>query len=103
MRSRAAAIGMSVIVSIGSSLLTGLSCNEPTISLWSLVQFGIFLAFALIVIGVASCVNGCSGPLPRYSGGGLGWGSFGNCEEPPPRPSPEVPGEGAFFFTTSND
>jgi ATP-binding cassette subfamily B protein len=33
-------------------------------------------------------------PLPRYSGGGLGWGSFGETAEPPPQPSPGLPGEG---------
>jgi len=39
--------------------------------------------------------------LPRYSGGGLGWGFCRENEmlsvvgaEPPPEPSPGVPGEG---------
>src|SRR5205823_14913272 len=49
MRSRAAPIGMSVTVSIRSSLFTGLSCNGPTSPKRSTFQAGIF--FTLRVKG----------------------------------------------------
>src|SRR5258708_6366379 len=44
--------------------------------------------------------------LPRYSGGGLGWGFFANDKTcltpPPPQPSPGVPGERAGIRRSSD-
>src|SRR5690349_17654130 len=41
-------------------------------------------------------------PLPRYAGGGLGWGpDLRAFDEPPPSPSPGVPGEGMAWPAAS--
>src|SRR5205807_2863174 len=55
-----------------------------------------FFCLAALVAVVTSRWWLC--PLPRYAGGGQGWGSERRHEpqpsEPPPQPSPGVPGEG---------
>src|SRR5207302_1213889 len=49
----------------------------------------------LIVWPYQPAPAGGASSLPRYAGGGLGWGFVDTPEQrPPPQPSPGVPGEG---------
>ena len=66
MRSRAAPIGTSVIVSVGSSLFTGLSCSLPAKPKRSTFQAVIYLALARNTMGAVSSVKGFAARGPGF-------------------------------------
>ena len=59
-RSRAAPMGMSVIVSSASRERAGLCCSGPTSAVRSIVHAGIFRAVARNSMGAVWAVKGCS-------------------------------------------